>query len=167
MSLSIPAAGDDIDATWGAGIALLNQGIVLDADKTTSSGSFASISGLAFPVVDTRSYTVVGTFLWSNSTNTGGPVFSWTDPGGTTRMLTTYRGESALESINDEQTTADDTGSGVATANAADILYFATFVINHRATASGTFQMRWKRNTAGTTTLYAGSAIQVMSSDTP
>jgi hypothetical protein len=161
------SAGDPVAATWGAAVALELATLrpCLHANITTASGSFGDMTGLSFPVVNGTSYRIRGFFQWSNSSTSGGPVFSSTNPGGTVQLITQYTGEtsgSVIDTIQNQVTT--DTGSGVATANAADTVYVCWIDGVYQCTADGTFQMRFKRNTAGTLTVYKGSALEVIPS---
>lgn len=70
MSVSIPAAGDPITYSWGAGVAaVVNSIIVVDcpADYSTNSATASTVTGMTFPVVSGKRY--VGRLLLRTSVN--------------------------------------------------------------------------------------------------
>jgi hypothetical protein len=166
VSVTTPSAGTPVQTTWGAEVARMLTTLrpILHADITTASGSFGNMTGLSFPVVSGTSYTIIGSIQWENSSTSGGPVFSHSDPGGTVRLHMQYTGETSGTAYIAETDSSDDTGSGVATAQSADTRYLCFFTGFYQCTSSGTFQMRFKRNTAGTLTVRAGSSLMVIPS---
>lgn len=140
-----------------------NVVLMLPSNLTRSSGSWGTITGLTFPVVSGLDYNILVQFWASGDDTGGGFAFGWDHPGGNGLGFWTYSGESSSTSQDHERITAVDTGSGVATVDSADVRYFHRGQLVYNCTSSGTYSMRWKRNTAGTATLYAGSCIIINS----
>lgn len=141
----------------------VNANVILSSSITTSSGSFGTATGLTFPVSNGKNYSVLALLWCSNSSTSGGWAFGFNAPTGNYNMFATYSGETSDTSQDHEWQNATDTGTGVATAQVADRRYFQRIQFNFNASASGTWSLRWKRTTAGTVTLYAGSVLLVNS----
>lgn len=140
-----------------------NTNLMLASAITTASGSFGTATGLTFPVTSGTKYSVLALLWYSHSTNTGGPAFGFDHPGGTCHLFATYGGETSDTSQDHEWVNAVDTGTGVATAQVADRRYLVRAQVNYECTSSGTWSLRWKRNTAGTSTLHAGATLIINS----
>lgn len=166
--------------TWVAGSALtaaeLNEQVrdnldylyartspTMSSDVTRSVGTFADLDVLQFAVVNGKNYTVQGVVTWSHSSVSGGPVFAYNHPGGNARMRIEYSGETSPTSVDREWITSTDSGSGVATVDVVDVARMTLFWIRYTCTADGTFAIRYKRNTAGTLTVQAGSSLFITS----
>lgn len=167
MSITVPSAGDSIDATWGAAVAnQLNtfQTPTKASDQTRDSAVFADIDDLTFPVVSGTAYSVIAMITWSHASASGGPVFSFNHPGGTCRMLIEHTGEASSTSSTKEWITTTDGGSGVATVDTINVARMSIGYIRYSCTSNGTFAMRFARNTTGVLTVQAGASLFVMSS---
>lgn len=166
MSVTRPSGGDGIATAWGQGVSdFVNLGgIVLSSDVTTSSSSWADLTGLSFTATNGQHYNIEFFLTWECSSTSGGPAVGYDGPTGTCLLFTVYTGETASDSSTINQTDTEDTGSGIATADSAGakrtVRGYATF----SATATGTFTLRMKRNTAGTVTFHKGGAMRVVSS---
>ncbi len=142
---------------------------VMSADSASrNSATFADIVGatgaaLSFPVASGKNYTFMFIATWTHSTTTGGPIFSFDHPGGTARALFEYTGEVTNESDTRNWVTSIDGGSGVATTDTVDIARICVAHGRYDCTTSGTFAMRYARNTAGSITVQAGSSLFVTS----
>lgn len=167
-TIPVPGAGTDADASWAESVAdALNlAGKILSSDVTTSSSSWADLTGLTFPCDSGKVYAFDLTLTYESSSTSGGPVVGFDHPGGTCHMLIDYFGDvTATAAQTEAQNGTDGTGggSGVASANTAGANYFILARGRYQCTANGTFAIRMKRNTAGTTTFHKGSALRVVS----
>lgn len=141
----------------------VDRNLILSSAITTSSGSFGNATGLSFAVTDGKNYSILALLWYSHSTDTGGPAFGFDHPGGNCNMFATYGGESSNTSQDHEWENSTDTGAGVATAEVADRRYFVRIQFNYNCDTSGTWSLRWKRNTAGTAMLHAGATLIINS----
>ena len=167
-SITVPGAGSDADASWAEAVAdALNlAGIITSADVTTSSASWADLTGLTFPCDSGKNYAFDLTLTYESSSTSGGPVVGFNHPGGTANMLIEYYGDtSATVSQTEAQNGTDGTGggAGVASANTGGATYFIRARGRYQCTSSGTFAIRMKRNTAGTVTFHKGCRLSVVS----
>lgn len=167
-TITVPGAGSDADASWAESVAdALNlAGKILSSDVTTSSSSWADLTGLTFPCDSGKVYSFELVLTYESSSTSGGPVVGFNHPGGTCHMLIDYQGEtSATATTTEAQNGTDGTGggSGVATANTAGASYFIRAKGRYQCTSSGTFAIRMKRNTAGTVTFHKGCHLRVVS----
>lgn len=167
-TITVPSAGAEIQASWGESVAdALNLGgKILSSDVTTSSASWADLTGLTFSCESGKVYSFELVLTYESSSTSGGPVVGFNHPGGTCRMLVDYQGEtSATTTTTEAQTGTDGTGGsgGVATANTGGAVYFIRAVGRYQCTSSGTFAIRMKRNTAGTVTFHKGCLLRVVS----
>lgn len=168
MGVTVPAAGDDIEASWGIDVAtrINNLSLVLSADVTTSSASWADLTGLTFACTSGKNYSYTLILTYESSSTSGGPVVGFNHPGGTCHMLIDYYGDtSATVSQTEAQNGTNGTGgsSGVATANTGGANYFIRAVGRYQCTSTGTFAIRMKRNTTGTVTFHKGCLLRVVS----
>lgn len=166
MSVTRPTGGDGIATAWGQGVSdHVNLGdIILSSDVTTSSASWADLTGLSFTATNGKVYNIEFFLTWECSSTSGGPAVGYSGPTGTALLFTVYTGETASDSSTINQVDTADTGNGIATADASaakrTVRGYGTFA----ATATGTFAIRMKRNTAGTVTFHKGGAMRVVSS---
>ena len=128
-----------------------------------NSATFADLTGLSFPVANGKNYTWIFIATWEHSSTSGGPVFGFTHAGGNCVGLFEYTGESSTSSDTRDWEQAQDTGSGVATVDTSGVRRICVAHGRHQATASGTFQMRYARNTTGSVIVHAGSSLFVTS----
>lgn len=168
MGVTVPAAGDDIEASWGIDVAtrINNLSLVLSADVPTSSASWADLTGLTFACTSGKNYSFELALTYESSSTSGGPVVGFNHPGGTCHMLVDYYGDtSATVSQTEAQNGTDGTGgsSGVATANTGGANYFIRATGRYQCTSTGTFAIRMKRNTTGTVTFHKGCLLRVVS----
>jgi len=132
-------------------------------DVTRNSSSFADLDVLTFPVASGKNYTFIFVCSWEHSSTSGGPVFSFNHPGGTVRALFEYTGESSSISDTRDYVNSSDTGSGVATVDTGGASRMCIGHGRYTCTSSGTFAMRYARNTTGTLTVHAGASLFVTS----
>lgn len=168
-NVSSPTAGTNGDASWAQDVAAaLNLGgKILAADVTTSSGSFSDLTGLSFPCTNGKVYNIEVELWYEHSSTSGGPVIGFDHPGGTGHMFIVYAGEtSAVSSDTEAQNGTDGSGggAGVATVNGAGNTYSIRGWAKYVCTSTGTWTLRFKRNTTGTLTIQKGSAIRVVES---
>lgn len=157
-----PSAGDSIDATWGQSVALAT-GLVTSSDVATSSATFADFTGLSFTCTTGKNYLVEAIGTYQSSSTSGGPILSFTQPGGSHRIFVQLAGETAPDSFNSEVVSTNDGGSGVASAVAANTKYIIRAFGTYQCTSSGTAKLRIARNTAGTSTFDKGFMLRVTS----
>lgn len=167
-TITVPGAGTDADASWAESVAdALNlAGKILSSDVTTSSSSWADLTGLTFPCDSGKVYSFELVLTYESSSTSGGPVVGFNHPGGTCHMLIDYFGDvTATAAQTEAQNGTDGTGggSGVGSANTAGANYFIKAVGRYQCTANGTFAIRMKRNTAGTMTFHKGGCLRVVS----
>ena len=155
-----PSAGDNITAAWGQSVALAT-GLLTTSDVTTSSAAFADFTGLSFTCTAGTNYIIEVIGTYQHSTNTGGPILSFTQPGGSHRIVMQLAGETAPDAFNTEAISANDGGAGVATAAAAATRYVIRGFGSYQCTSSGTAKLRIARNTAGTATFEKGFMLRV------
>ena len=165
-SITVPSAGNDILASWGESVAdALNLlGIILSSNVTTSSASFADLTGLSFTADSGKNYNIEFFLTYECSSTSGGPVVGYDGPSGDCLFYVVYAGETAADSSTVTQVSAEDSGAGVATVDTADAKRVIRGWAIFQATATGTFTLRMKRNTAGTVTFHKGGAMRVVSS---
>ena len=165
-NVSRPTAGTNGDASWAQAVAdALNLGgKILTSDVTTSSGSFANLTGLSFSATSGKVYNIEVNLSYECSSTSGGPVVGFDHAGGDCHLYLIYHGEtSAVSTDSEEQNSTDDGGAaGVATVNTAGAAYFIRGWGVFQCTSTGTWTLRMKRNTAGTVTFRKGSAIRVV-----
>lgn len=135
----------------------------LSADVTRNSAAFANLTGLSFSCEAGKNYGIVGSIMWTHSSTSGGPIFSWTDPGGVTSVLFDYTGETSSTSSTRDWVASDDGGTGVATVDSADTRRFCRLFGTYECDTSGTWTIRYARNTTGTLTVRKGSSLFVTS----
>lgn len=135
----------------------------MSADVTRAAATFANLSNLSFPVASGTNYSWIFIATWENSSTSGGPIFSFTHAGGNGIGLFEYTGETSDTSDLRDWVQSQDGGSGVATVDTANVRRICVAHGRYNATGSGTFQMRYARNTAGTLTVHAGSSLLVTS----
>lgn len=133
------------------------------ADVTRASSTFATLDVLTFPCVSGKNYTWMFVATWTHSNVGGGPVFGFNHPGGNARALFEYTGETSNISDTRDWVTATDSGNGVATVDTIDVARIVVAHGRYTCTSSGTFQMRYARNTTGTLTVQAGASLFVTS----
>jgi len=133
------------------------------SDVTKSSGTFTTLDVLTFPVVSGKNYTFMFVATWSHSSVSGGPAFGFNHPGGNARALFEYTGETSNVSDTRDWVTNTDTATGVATVDTIDVARICVAHGRYTCSSSGTFQMRYARNTAGTLTVQAGASLFVTS----
>lgn len=133
-------------------------------NQTIASTTYASITDLNFPVTSGKYYTVLGVLKWSHSTAGAGdgPGIGYDHPGGGTTFLMEYTGNGSSTGIfRDAQAAVD---SAVVSQNdSAGANRLCRVMGTYSCTVSGTFTMRFKRFSAGTLTVYAGSSLFVTS----
>ncbi len=156
-----PSAGDSITAAWAQSVALAT-GLQTTSDVTTSSASFADFTGLSFTCTSGTNYIIEVIGTYQHSTTTGGPILSFTQPGGSHRIFTQLAGETAADSFVSEVISTNDGGSGVATAAGANTRYVIRAFGSYQCTGSGTAKLRIARNTAGTCTFEKGFMLRVV-----
>ena len=164
MSLTVPVAGDDIDATWGEGVTLLNLGTVLVSDVTANPAAFADLTGLTFPVVDTYAYQWELFLFYSTANVNTGLSVGFNHPGGTAHQLFEIFGEATGPTTLSARQwdSAVDTNSGSSNVFNNGTYYLCKTFGHYACTANGTFAIRWKRNaTSANITARAGSALLV------
>ena len=166
MTVTTPSAGDSITASWGADVAgrLNNLAIILTADVTTSSSSWADLTGLSFTATSGKYYNIEFFLTWECSSTSGGPAVGYDGPSGTCLLFSVYTGETSATASEVNQVDAEDTGNGIATTDTANAKRTLRGYAIFAATATGTFTLRMKRNTAGTVTFHKGGAMRVVSS---
>jgi hypothetical protein len=134
------------------------------ADQNIASTTYANVTDLSFPVTNGTNYTVLGVLKWSHSTAGAGdgPGIAYDHPGGGTTFLLEYTGAgSATGVFRDSQSSVD---SAVVSQNdSAGANRLCRIMGTYACTGSGTFQIRFKRFSAGTLTIYKGSSLFVTS----
>jgi len=136
----------------------------MSSDQTRDNSAFGNVTELTFPVASGKNYGIIGAGTWKHSSTAGGLILGFDHPGGNCRGLFEYTGETSTTSNTRDWVTAIDTGSGVATAQASDSVYAWWIpVLRYQCTSSGTFALRFARNTGGIVTLQAGSSLFVTS----
>lgn len=133
------------------------------SDVTRASATFADLDVLQFPVANGKNYSFMFIATWSHSNTGGGPVFSFSHPGGNARALFEYTGETSNVSDLRDWVTSIDGGAGVATVDTIDVARICVAHGRYTASASGTFTMRYARNTTGTLTVQSGASLFVTS----
>jgi hypothetical protein len=133
------------------------------SDVTRASATFADLDVLSFPVATGKNYTFMFIATWSHSNTGGGPIFSFDHPGGNARALFEYTGETSNISDLRDWVTSIDGGAGVATVDTIDVARICVGHGRYTCTSSGTFKMRYARNTTGTLTVQAGASLFVTS----
>ena len=136
----------------------------MSIDDTRDNVTFETVTGLTFPVAAGKNYGIIGAGTWKHSSTAGGLVLGFKHPGGNCRGLFEYTGATSTTSNTRDWSTVQDSGSGVSNANAADTVYAWWIpVLRYQCTVSGTFELRFKRNGGGITTIQAGSSLFVTS----
>lgn len=164
--VTVPAPGDAIDLSWGQDVAnRINHVIPLymSSDVSKTSGSFSDVTGLTFPVVNGKFYTInlVGSYT-VGGTSTGIGI-GYTSPGGTTRLLATLYSTSYISGSN-EWLSSSDTATGTSTTHSTAEHQFQLRG-TYQCTSDGTFAIRYNRNgTSTTVAILAGSGGTVVES---
>jgi len=135
----------------------------MSSDQTRDSSAFGNVTELTFPVASGKNYGIIGAGTWKHSSTAGGLILGFDHPGGNCRGLFEYTGETSTTSNTRDWEQAQDTGSGVATVDTSGARRICVAHGRHQATASGTFQMRYARNTTGSVIVHAGSSLFVTS----
>lgn len=157
-------AGADILESWGDTVAdELNrtQNAVLTSDVSKAASSWSDITGLTLPVVAGKFYRVHAIIIWDQSSTSGGIRIGANFPTGTYRAMNRYTGETSDTAFVNESDGSADAGSGVATADSTSAR-FCLIEGRYSCTNSGTFALRYYRNTTGTAKVQVGSSLQLI-----
>ena len=157
--------GDPANDTWPDAITTeVNRttSVILTGDVSKATSSWSNITGLTAPVVNGRRYLVRAIVGWSQSSTSGGIRIGVDHPGGQFRALVRFTGETAADALINEWHTTTDDGSGVATADTANVPRLVTIEGWYVCTSSGTFALRYYRNTTGTATVQEGSGFTLI-----
>lgn len=165
--VTVPSAGDPITVAWGQSVA--NHAnklipVIVSADVSKTSSSMSTVTGLTFPCVNGKVYTVNLVLTYTVGGTSTGIAFGFDHPGGAARIFSTIFGNASATGSTSEWLTAVDTATGTTTTDAASTrqaLYRGTY----SCTADGTFSVRYARGgTSTTVTVSQGSGGLVVSS---
>ncbi len=165
--VTVPAAGDAITITWGQDVS--NHAnhlipIIVSSDVSKSSSSMSTVTGLTFPCVNGKVYTVNLVLTYTVGGTSTGIAFGYDHPGGTARIFSTIFGNASATGSTSEWLTAVDTATGTTSTDSTQTrqaLYRGTY----SCTADGTFSVRYARGgTSTTVTVSAGSGGIVIES---
>ena len=134
---------------------------ILSSDFTTSSSTFTNLTGLSFSCTSGVNYNIQVFLTYKHSSTSGGPVIAANHPGGGLLQFMVYSGDtSAVDSVV-TQVDATDSGAGIPTVDTANAVRVIRGWVRYQCTATGTFSLRAKVNTAGTLTVEKGSAMTI------
>jgi len=122
--------------------------VVLSANRTNATTSYADITDLIIPVSANTRYDIECKFIYSANATTTGIGIGWTGPASPTQTGGTMRSGLTSATIGGTTSVGNDTG-GVTTASVATTGNFATFEGFWRNGANaGSIQMRYKSEVA-------------------
>lgn len=165
--VTVPAAGDAITITWGQAVS--NHAnhlipIIVSSDVSKTSSSMSTVTGLTFPCVNGKVYTVNLVLTYTVGGTSTGIAFGYDHPGGAARIFSTIFGNASATGSTSEWLTAVDTATGTTSTDSTQTrqaLYRGTY----SCTADGTFSVRYARGgTSTTVTVSAGSGGIVIES---
>jgi hypothetical protein len=157
--------GDPANDTWPDAVTSeVNRttAVLLAADVSKAASSWSDITGLTAPVTAGRRYLVRAFLLWTQTSTSGGVRVSANFPTGAWRAFVRFSGETAADALINEFHSVADDGSGVATADATGAGRVVMIEGRYNCTSSGTFALRYYRNTTGTAAILEGSGLTLI-----